>query len=582
MSFIKYCDLFDIKFHFYTEKQPKNRSIFGGIMSLIFLSLSIYVFYILEFDEICKKNPISTKSEITFQVDKKYTNTKTEKIWIPWRFVGYEKQLINHKNIFYPVIYNVKRKKNNSTKKDMNLNYTKLNYKLCNETSMINETENYMIDANLSELFCIDDEKEIIGVSSSSNEINYIEIKIYLCENGINFNESDSRCSKFDDNENKKWFFEIFYPLVQFQPTNEKEPMIIVYKNHYYRLNTNMNKEEIIYLKENILSDDQNIILNKPKNYSYWGLDNFDENIYFLSQNSKSDFLYSFKIYKDNGLIYYKRSYKKIVTIISDIFPIINIIYFLFKKIIKSIKSSYIKKTLIELLFINASLNQKKGVISLHNKDYQLQSQRNFNNKIYVYKSSHFSKISSVKQNDKILNMRSEGIKEISSSNKNMEINPIENSYNRINPSLNCIDVNNIKNVKKNSFMNLNKSKFSSGEINKNIQFIKENKKIKKLFPFCYYFMDFFLDILLNQNKFCFVSKKYLIIYKFMNQLYDISSYVLLYEKYNILKANVLFNKNLGSNAKININNVSIMDTIKKDLEEKNCAIFPEKMLFDN
>ena len=114
------------------------------------------------------------------------------------------------------------------------------------------------------------------------------------------------------------------------------------------------------------------------------------------------------------------------------------------------------------------------------------------------------------------------------------------------------------------------------------MQIFKEIRKYKKLFPFYYYFMDFFLDILLDPNKFCFASKKYLVVYKFMNQLYDISSYILLYEKYNILRSYVVFKKTLGSNAKINVNNIGSMDTIKKGLEEKNCAVFSEKIIFDD
>ena len=584
MSIIKYCDLFDIKFHFNTENQPKNRSTFGGIMSLIFLGIIFYFIYVSEYKEICKGNPISSKSEITFQSDTKNTNIKSEKIWIPWRFVGDEEQFIDHRNFLYPEIYYVKGERNNNAEDDLHLKYTKLNYKLCNETSMINLTKNYMINMNLSELFCIDDEKAMIGGSWLSNQIEFIEIKIYLCESGINFNESDSKCNEFPDllpYENTKMFFEIFYPIVQFQPTNIKEPIVIVYKNHYHGLSNQTKKEERIYLKENILSDDQNIVLNKPKNYSYWGLDNFAGDVYYLSQKSKSDFLYSFQIYKDNGLIYYKRSYKKIITIISDIFPIVNIIFFFFKKIIKTIKSSYIRKNLTELLFVNASLSPKKPVISFHNKNYPLQSQRNFINNDNR-QSSHYSRMSPIKHNDKILSLHSEGVKEGISSNNNVKISLIDNSCNRISPSLNFVNLNNVINDKKNSLMNIRNKKMSNNGLIKNLPLIKESKKIKKLFPIYYYFMDFFSDTLFNPNKYWFVSKKYLIVYKFMNQLYDISSFILLYEKYNILRAYVFFKKNLGNNAKINVNNADIMNTIKKELEEKNSAVFSGKILFDD
>ena len=48
---------------------------------------------------------------------------------------------------------------------------------------------------------------------------------------------------------------------------------------------------------------------------------------------SSSSKLYSILIYKDQGLVFYTRSYKKIIAIVSDIFPILNIIFIIFKKI---------------------------------------------------------------------------------------------------------------------------------------------------------------------------------------------------------------------------------------------------------
>ena len=52
MNFIKYLDLFNIKFSFYTNNQPNNQSFFGGIMTFIYFLISLLVFLFLSYDDI--------------------------------------------------------------------------------------------------------------------------------------------------------------------------------------------------------------------------------------------------------------------------------------------------------------------------------------------------------------------------------------------------------------------------------------------------------------------------------------------------------------------------------------------------
>ena len=63
----------------------------------------------------------------------------------------------------------------------------------------------------------------------------------------------------------------------------------------------------------------------------------------------------------------------------------------------------------------------------------------------------------------------------------------------------------------------------------------------KKLFPLYYYFMDIFLDMIKLPKKSCIVSQQYLTVHNFMSQLYDISTYVLLYEQFNIIRSVLYF-----------------------------------------
>ena len=102
MDFIKYLDLFTIRFSFYTNNQPTNQSLFGGIMSFIYFLVSVLVFIFLSYDDIKRLNPITTMSEIP-DTERKLVSSNKEKIWIPFRIVNFENKFIDHRGILYLV-----------------------------------------------------------------------------------------------------------------------------------------------------------------------------------------------------------------------------------------------------------------------------------------------------------------------------------------------------------------------------------------------------------------------------------------------------------------------------------------------
>ena len=572
-------------------------------MTITFILLSIAASILFEYRDLFKLNPISSKSEINYGYDSTKESLEKGKIWIPWRIAKFGDIFIDHRGILYPIIYSIKATKNKNGE-IMNYENRKLKYKLCSETSMANKTENYIINVNLSELFCIDDENSIIGGSWDSEEIDYIKINLYICQDGINYNATNPRCQNYENlskYNNNSWLFEFYYPTVQFQPTNKKVPMLVTYQSYYYRLSGNTSKIERLYLKRNILSDDQSIIGDNPKNSTYWGMSNLYGDSYFLTSESdlflesSSSQLYSLFIYKDQGLALYTRSYKKLITIISDIFPILNIIFILFKIITGKIKSSYIKRYLMGLLFEtriqkNTPFTNKKT--NFNNKKETKTPKRNSlpNQNTLERKQLNLNYLGKRKSNDLFNSIKDEIINDRSS--QLMNLNKMNNKYS------NCINLNEIKNKKKIRVikklvkypitnqgyeMRFNNSKFMNLEkvINMNSRDIKQTTLKKKLFPLYYYFMDVFLDFIEQPKKFCIVSKEYLTAYNFMSQLYDISTYVLLYKNFNIMKKILYFKYYdcFGRNKKINILNEEIMLNINENLRNKRSSIFSDSLI---
>ena len=558
MNLIRYFDFFNIKFQFYYENRVKI-NIFGGIMSLICIITCIIASLLLSLDDIRKINPKTTKSEVPGG-EFRLINLGASKIWIPWRLITYEEKFIDHRGILYPMISLIEGAFNEEI--GMDLKYHNLKYKLCNETEMANITDMYKIDTPLNELFCLEQSDINFGGSWLGDNLFYLEINLFLCEDGIEFNATDSRCTRLNElvnYTNTTWLFEFYYPVVQFQPTNNEIPMVVIYKNYYYRLSSYTYKVERLYIQENILSDDKSLFNNNYINTSCWGISTVYGDTYFWKEThdplvkSNSSCLFSLDIYMDQGRILYTRSYTKIYEIFSNVFPVLNVLFFIFEKITILIKFAFAKKSIVELLFENKHIKYKNKFSGKNIKNNEISKYTN--DKIYlnnfndIYKLNNNYNINNSNHKENLLNQKK--VSKIGQTS--------DNSLNKSGISLFTL----YSKIESNKRRNTN-----------NLPIIKKVKKSKGIFPIFYYFMDIFIDKLDKPKSFCCLDKKYLIVYNFVEKIFNISSYILLFKYFNIYKkifSNDLKKMNINNvNKKINISDKEMMANIEQTAFENN------------
>ena len=607
MDYIKYIDSFGIKFHFYTNNQPNHQNIFGGIMTFIYVLICIFIFIVFCYDDIYRLNPKSTISEIS-DFEPRTINIQKEKMWIPFRIVTDENKYIDHRGILDIFPYYVEGIYNE--KIGMELNYHSLNYKLCNETSMADKPNNYKIDVPLNELFCIDEDDIPLGGNWNENFINYIEVSLFLCDDGIFFNSTDPRCSKiinFFENIESSISFDFYYPVIQFQPTNLKIPLSIIYKNYFYRLSAYSHKLSKIYFQEHILSDDKNIIKTNYKNTSYWGVRSiYDDDYNLISYDplikNKLNQVFTMEIYLDCGLVYYTRTYNKIIFILSNVFPLFRLVLYFIKKFTQHIKISLTKRDLAGLIFVNKSI--QKSLIQYENVKKKVNK-----NKLPLKKCPSLIDNSQyeLKKNKEIIPDINDKLKNINISQKsislinnvNVRVNNNDNNSNKkqdhksnkyLKNEIAKINLN--KNEKENPLINIKKKscvikeycKLGDSYINNNITFEPKSWRKKYIFPYHYFLLDFFFDKLINPQKFFCVSKKYFTVYNFMCQIYDISTHIILFKQFNILN-NILQKIYEDSGncparpfKKININDNEVIEKLNKDLKSKKSILFSHNL----
>ena len=618
MNFLKYCDFFDIKFHFYVGGHPSNNNIFGGIMSILFCITAILLMFILSIEDLKKLNPITAKSEVP-GADIKVVNLHDSKVWVPWRMVTYEEKFIDHRGILHPVVSFIEGKWNSSF--GMDLTYHTLNYKLCNETSMANKTKEYKIDIPLNECFCIDNDDIPWGGSWHSDILYYIEVNLYTCEGGIDFNSSDPRCTHMSEllkHRNTSWLFEFYYPVVQFEPTNYENPISVIYRSYFYRLSTYANKVERIYIQENIMEDDQSIIKSAPVTKTYWGITNVYGDTYFTPEKkdmlvkSVSSRLYSLVVYMDQGYVRYTRKYKNVFIIFSEILPLVNVLFIAFKIFTRYIKLTVAKKNLTEIIFENLhEVNVEKPMPRKSRNGIEKKIFEDMKPKTKTRPSKIFLNLKKNNAEQNCSSMVSLNIESIKNANMNSKITPNEkenenekskNNYLKLFPDNNDNNGNEAKPISSdlNVIRYLNKNQLKRRTVNEqsidnnlmqelNISIIKRPKRVepkknyirKQLFPVSYYYMNIIFDRLIKPKSFFCLDKKYFIMYNFMVKFLDVASHITMLKYFIIFKdffiSNVVLNSKkkhlFDLDKKINISDEKKMELIE-NINEKDGDIF--------
>ena len=641
MKALKYFDLFGMQFNFYVGNKRQLYTSYGGIISLIFILFCICIFFSVGIKDLLYKNPISNMS-----TDSKagYHKVKfnTEKLWIPWRIIDFNEKPVDFKNLLYPTIYYNKGIKDNINDGFIfEVNY--INYKLCNETDFAQRGSNYYIDVPLDELYCMELQNVELGGGWTSDFMNYIELDIFLCKEGINYDETNENCTTYDrlkENfvENITWAFEYFYPIVEFQPTNYENPVIVVYKSHFYNFNSLLNRNERIYIQQYILNDDKSLLFNNEINSSFWGYISSDFDITAISDpfiQTSSSTLFSLNIFLDQGKEYYFRRYNKIFTIIANAFPLFNALFFVFDSSTYMIKTIMTEKYLSELFFerieekpekIHINYNKRKSEgFFLKKKIYSLENK--ISNKFNSKKDNNYNEtnkeIFKTNTNDSNhMNIKNTNIENINSIKRKIQnsndVNNNSSYFQFINPKINnfFVDFRNQNNLmpenhKKNHSFSMKKfpnnnlkylnntlqtkrdeNNYERSRLNNNsYSHIFKNKGLNNsaiitrftlktsLFSMKDYIYSFFIKAVRTEYR--FLSKEFSIIFNFLSNVYDISSYLQLYKQFHILSGYLLDHvADIDINNKININNQILFRQIT--LKNKNVFYFALKEKMKN
>ena len=211
--------------------------------------------------------------------------------------------------------------------------------------------------------------------------------------------------------------------------------------------------------------------------------------------------------------------------------------------------------------FLFKNKNRRKSSLincSINTKSKFMQNLSQLNNQSRLLTSTFCNNIGSVDVN-----------------NNNININIQNNNIGEINTNMKYNDVSSNFIFTKSKI----RKKYSAEDksnINNSIVKIKPLFEKKKLFPYKYYLCSIFIKNLDFSNKPIFFTKKFMVVYNFICQLFDISSYLILQKEFQIMKNTMIIGKYrdiFENRQKINVNDHSFNTDMKECLDSQKFSI---------
>ena len=466
-----YFDMYSKRASFFYNNQERIVSHFGFILTLIYIIVSLIIFF-YNVSITIKRKDIKVYDSSMYAQEIPSIKLDSNNLYFAF---GIEDPITNSRfideTIYYPQILFIDRIKVNGEfktvfKKD-------LEYEICNEENFGENYQHFFVKGELNNSYCLKelhDNLTFVG-GFKYNQMTYILIKIFPC---VNTTENNNHCKTQEEIDYylTNGYFSILVKDFGLNPSNYTYPILPTIQDLYTTIDKRLYRNFIINFGVTEVYTDKGFLFSEVERKDFLQFRDTFQTFSFLEENEylsgKEICIVQMRLI-DNIYIQ-KRTYSKISQIFSEIGGYMQLLYTIF-----SLISFFINKFNVELKIINSIFNfdiEKKKMT------LKYQSLKDFDSKKVLTRKKNliFSRVSVFKQECK--NKDNKIIKE--NNNNQLNISTILNNsdINKINDAKNIkINENYIKiNIQKNK--NDNESKSIINPIKKEVA----NNTINELF----------------------------------------------------------------------------------------------------
>lgn len=344
ISLIKLCDFLGPELKFRINNQENFKTVFGGLLSLIYLILLSIFFFIFGKDFFLRKNPkvitqyitpvskYSSKAFSSKNFSMAFKLVKGRSETVPIFLNKTENFYLNHelfgKNFSQP-------------------NITKLNLKKCKESDFI-----FKINSNATDYICPDfgdgtlqlgggyeTINEFFGNLAFSLKISQSLFENYNVDNENNKTIANQKTEEFLKIIQEAIYLEMILPQAVFDPSDFEDPLKIEAKYHYAMLSFGSGVYDLFFFSDYLVETDAGILTETPNTQIETGYDRkLNHNFIFNETNNISWYYAEFNF--DKAYNYSTRQYMKFQDLLGNVSGFMDLVTFVFSVFI-SLNADY-------------------------------------------------------------------------------------------------------------------------------------------------------------------------------------------------------------------------------------------------
>ena len=334
-------DMYSKKLGFYFKNHEKIGSYFGLFLSMIFIAISLALFF-SQIISLIKRNELNVYDSTIYAQE--MPSIKVDKKLLYFAF-GLEEPTTSKRfideGIYVPKVAFVEKVKINDEL--VTVKTTQLPLERCNVTNFGENYQHLFTKNELDNSYCLKNftyELDFAG-GYKYEKFNYMRLRIYPCVNSSSNNYSCKPQSEIDEYL-ASGYFSILIKDFGLNPSNYSQPVVPTFQDLYTTIDKKIYRNYILNFGITEVHTDTGIINEKIKKDRYFQYRKEIQTFTFRDEQEyykgKSIILVQFKI--DDAIIIQKRSYTKIAEIFSRIggyMQLMNTIFLLIASLVNKL-----------------------------------------------------------------------------------------------------------------------------------------------------------------------------------------------------------------------------------------------------
>ena len=441
-------DIYSKTLGFFYRDKERIGSVFGFILSIIYVSISLFLFIFFTISAI-NKSDIRVHDSLLFQKEAPEMTISSDFFYFAFGVENYRTGFTRFidERIYYPEVIYIKKIKDGPNFKVVE--EKPLSIERCDVGKFGKEYQHLLVKDELNNSYCIKNFNLSLAGNFKFDKLSYIKINVYPC---VNSTKNRFNCKPKEEINSflSGTFVSILAKDVGLEPTNFSYPVIPQFQDIYVTIDKSYVRDFAIFFGITEIQTDIGLFYQKLRKERYINYMKTTQGIYYQDEKDyyNGNSMCEIQIRMSDDIRIQKRTYRKM----SDVFAITGG-YMQLISTIFSIITFLTNKIDIEVQLVNNLFNfyPKKKKLTLRHKLQQLP----FDSQDIFKKYYSFGKMKNTNTN---------------ASYKNSVLDKSRSSLNKCNSLINSRKINSIINVKKKNYM-------SSKNNNENLSLFNNSKR---------------------------------------------------------------------------------------------------------